>query len=115
MFKFLWGAIQSFLFDEQAFKRIMRPLLISFGLGGVAFGDQVGQLFGAPGAARWIKVAALVCGFIGGAIKMGEKNLSPEEMYDRVHSEKVKRAEEGLEVTDPRGLPLPKQPAVPQP
>ncbi len=84
MLHFFYDAVREFLFDDQAFKRIMRPILITFGLSGVAFADQISSFINSPGAVRWIKLAALVCGFIGGAIKMGEKNMTPEELHAAV-------------------------------
>ena len=60
---------------------------------------------------RWRN--ALVAAAIPGVVaymRGGDKNHSPEELYDLVHAEKMKRAEEGMEITDPNGLPL-KKPA----
>lgn len=57
---------------------------------------------------RWLLglgVAALpgIMGFMKG----GDDNPSDDELYQKVHAVKKKRAVEGLEVTDPNGIKLP--------
>jgi hypothetical protein len=66
------------------------------------------------GLKRWLVglgVAALpgIVGFMKG----GDDNPTDEELYEKVHAVKRKRYVEGLEVTDPNGIPL--KPAEPKP
>lgn len=65
-------------------------------------------------AKRWsftLAIAALP-GFMG-FMKGGENNPSDEELYEKVHAVKKVRAQQGLEVTDPNGLPLKPAPVLP--
>lgn len=48
-------------------------------------------------------------GFMG-LMKGGENNPTDEELYEKVHAVKTKRAVMGLETTDPNGLKLKKKP-----
>lgn len=66
--------INSLLFDELAVTRWLRGLCLALAAGGVALGDQLADLIGAPEVGTWIKGAAIVAGFVGGAITAGERN-----------------------------------------
>jgi len=78
--RWIWNSVRSFFLDEEFFKRAMRPLLITFGLSGVAFADQIASVIASPRAVAWIKGTAIVFAFIGGAIKLGEKNLNADQI-----------------------------------
>lgn len=64
----------AFLWDELAFVRWMRGLMFTFAGGGVAFADQIADIFGAPGAVKAIKLVAVLCMFLAGSITAGERN-----------------------------------------
>ncbi len=66
--------VHAFLFDEGAVTGWIRGFFLTAAAGGVAFADQVAEALGDPGAAKIVKITAIVCGFIGGTIRAGEKN-----------------------------------------
>lgn len=74
MLPFVKRVFGSFLNDELAFKRWSRAILITTAASGVGFADQMADTFNAPGAAKAVKLFAIFCGFLGGAITAGEKN-----------------------------------------
>jgi hypothetical protein len=55
---------------------------------------------------RW--TTAIIAAAIPGVVAYIKSTPSDDELYDKVHRVKVKRASEGLEVTDPNGLALKK-------
>jgi hypothetical protein len=65
--------IYAFFLDELAFRRWMRGGMLAFAGGGLAFADQIGALLNAPGAVKGVKIAAVVCGFIAGAMQSSAK------------------------------------------
>lgn len=65
---------RALLWDELAVRRWLRGGALAFAAGGIAFADQLASIVGAPGAVRGIKIAAVICGFVGGAITAGERN-----------------------------------------
>jgi len=75
---------RAFLFDELAAVRWLRGATLAFAAGGLAFADQLASVIapdGAPepGVVRAIKIAAVICGFLAGAITAGERNAKPAE------------------------------------
>lgn len=78
MITFLRRIFVAFLWDELAFTRWARGLMLMLAAGGMGFADQLAALIGAPGAVKTIKVAAVICGFLGGAITAGERNPREE-------------------------------------
>ena len=80
MWPMLKRVANAMLFDELAVRRWARGALLTFAAGGVAFADQLADLVHAPGAVKTIKVIAVICGFIGGAISHGEPNASVVEV-----------------------------------
>lgn len=70
--------LYKFLFDEGAVTGWIRGAMLTFGAGGIAFADQVADIIGAPGAVKTIKLLAVGCAFVGGAIRAGEKNAPRE-------------------------------------
>lgn len=67
------------LWDELAARRWLRGGLLGFATGGLAFADQLAAIVAAPGAVKSIKVAAVVCAFVGAMVNLGEKNPKPED------------------------------------
>ena len=80
MIPFFKKFVQAFLFDDLAFIRWARGAMLGFAAGGIAFGDQLAGIIGAPGAVKAIKITAVCCGFVAGAITAGQKN--PKEVTD---------------------------------
>lgn len=74
MFRKLWFKIR---YDEVAVRRWGRALLMAFAGGGIAFADQLAAITGSDG--KWIRIAAVVAGFVSVAINLGEKNEKPPE------------------------------------
>ena len=66
--------VKALLWDELAAKRWLRGGLLTAAAGGVAFADQLATTLGDPSWVKGVKVAAIICGFLGGAITAGEKN-----------------------------------------
>lgn len=66
--------LQKALDDELAAKRWSRGLLLALSGSGLAFADQLADIIEAPGIIKAVKVAAVVAGFLAGAITAGEKN-----------------------------------------
>ena len=73
LIKKLWNAL---LYDEVMVRRWGRALLMALATGGMGFSDQLAAVLGAP--VRWIKIAAVIAGFIAVAINLGEKNPPKE-------------------------------------
>ena len=69
LIKKLWNAL---LYDEVMVRRWGRALLMALATGGMGFSDQLAAVLGAP--IRWIKIAAVIAGFIAVAINLGDKN-----------------------------------------
>ena len=63
-----------FFYDELAFVRWMRGFMLMAAAGGIGFADSLAALLESPTSARYIKIVALICGFIGGTITAGQKN-----------------------------------------
>lgn len=61
--------LHAFFFDEKAARRWLRGGLMAFAAGGLAFADQLGSALGSPGIAKWLRVAAILAGFVAGAIQ----------------------------------------------
>jgi hypothetical protein len=80
MITFLRRFVVAFLWDELAFVRWARGLMLMLAAGGVGFADALAEALGspAPGTVRAIKLASLVCGFLGGAITAGQRNPKAE-------------------------------------
>jgi hypothetical protein len=78
MIPFFRKFFRALFFDELSFVRWARGSMILFAAGGVGFADSIAVLVGAPGAVKTIKIFALVCGFLGGAITAGERNPKDE-------------------------------------
>ena len=67
--------IHAFLFDEGAVIGWIRGMMMMFAASGIAFADQIASVVeGGPRLVKVIKLLAIVCGFIAGAIRAGEKN-----------------------------------------
>ena len=77
MFTFFQKFFYTFLHDEMKFRRWMRSLLMAVATGGMGFADQMAALVNAP--VKWIKVSAVIAGFISVAINLGENNPKGEE------------------------------------
>lgn len=77
MITFFQKFLASFLHDEMKFRRWMRSLLMALATGGMGFADQLAEVAGTP--VKWIKVAAVIAGFISVAINLGDKNPKAEE------------------------------------
>ena len=86
MFPLVKRVFRSFFLDEQAFTRWVRGGGVMLAVGGVAFADQLAGIVGAPGAVKWIKVAAMACGFLGLANAAGQKNDSPEVTAEKLRA-----------------------------
>jgi hypothetical protein len=63
----------AFFLDELAFRRWVRGGMLAFAGGGLAFADQIGALLSWPDAVKAVKIAAIVCGFIAGAMQSSAK------------------------------------------
>lgn len=63
----------AFFLDELAFRRWLRGGMLAIAGSGLAFADQIGALLDAPGAVKGIKIAAVVAGFIAGAMQSSAK------------------------------------------
>jgi hypothetical protein len=77
MIPLLKGILHALLWDELAAVRWLRGALLMFAAGGVAFADQLAAVLGEAGSAgtiRAIKIAALIAGFVGGAVTAGQRN-----------------------------------------
>lgn len=70
--------VHALLWDAMAVRRWLRGAAIACATGGVAFADQIATTLAVPAAGKTIKIAALLLGFIGGAISVGEPNPKPE-------------------------------------
>lgn len=80
--------LRSILYDEQAFIGWARGLILAIAAGGLAFAHELGDLLASPVLEQRIKVAAVLCGFVGGMIRAGDKtpanvralanNIAPE-------------------------------------
>lgn len=80
MIPLLKRIVHALLWDELAAVRWLRGALLMFAAGGVAFADQLAAVLGeggSPGTVRAIKIAALVAGFLGGAVTAGQRNPPP--------------------------------------
>lgn len=77
MIPLLRSVIHALLWDAMAARRWLRGAMLAFSGGGLAFADNLAGIVGAPGAVKAIKVAAVVCGFVAGAISVGEPNPKP--------------------------------------
>ncbi len=77
MKKLLLDILSALWNDDMAARRWLRGASHTLALGGLAFADQIAALINAPGAVKAIKLAAIVCAFMGGAISVGEKNAQP--------------------------------------
>ena len=66
--------VKAMLWDELAARRWMRGMLLACSAGGIAFADQLAALLEDPELVRTIKIVALVCGFLGGALTAGQLN-----------------------------------------
>lgn len=66
--------VRAFLFDEGAVTGWIRGGMLMFAAGGIAFANEVAAIIEAPGAVKTIKLVAVACGFLAGAIRAGEKN-----------------------------------------
>lgn len=84
MITFIRRVFRAFFLDEQAFVRWMRGLGVTFAVGGVGFADEIAKVLNAPGYVRAIKIAALVCGFLGVANAAGQKNESAEALAQKL-------------------------------
>jgi len=73
--------VMAFLFDEGAVTGWIRGAILMFSATGIAFADQIASDIEMPGAAKTIKLVAVICGFFAGAIRAGEKN-QPKEVDD---------------------------------
>ena len=78
LIKKLWNTL---LNDEVMVRRWGRALLMALATGGMGFADQLAAVLGAP--VRWIKIAAVIAGFIAVAINLGDKNPPKED--DHAH------------------------------
>jgi hypothetical protein len=79
MIPLLKKLVYSLLWDELAAIRWLRGTLMTFAAGGIAFADQLADVLGMPTAVKVVKVTAIVCGFLAGAITAGQKNpVAPE-------------------------------------
>lgn len=78
----MWPLLKTFFhelfFDEAAARRQFRSTMVTFAVSGIAFADQLAALVGLPSAVRVIKVLSCVCGFVGAATSVGEKNTKKE-------------------------------------
>jgi len=105
-FKNKWKKFQKFI---KPYKQQLRAFLGWMGGVGVQVAVVGPDVMMEWTPKRWLvglTVAALPG--IAGFMKGGDDNPTPEELYDTVHKVKMQRATEGLEVTDPTGLPLKK-------
>jgi hypothetical protein len=59
----------AFFFDERAARRWLRGGLLAFAGTGLGFADQLGAALGSAGIAKWVRVAAIVSGFVAGAMQ----------------------------------------------
>lgn len=84
MLPFLKNITHALLFDELAFRRWCRGITLAFAGTGFAFADQLAALINAPMAVTVIKVASVVCAFLGGTISIGQKNKPVEEIAAKV-------------------------------
>ncbi|WP_242394862.1 hypothetical protein [Anaeromyxobacter oryzisoli] len=77
MIPLIKAIIHALLWDELAAIRWLRGACLTFAAGGVAFADQIAGILGEAGAPRVvqaIKLVAVACGFLGGAITAGQRN-----------------------------------------
>jgi hypothetical protein len=70
----------AFLWDELAFVRWMRGLMLMFATSGVAFGQQIADTLGQSGWVTKIKLVALACAFFAGSITAGQRNPKTPEV-----------------------------------
>lgn len=71
--------VRAFLFDEGAVTGWIRGATLMFSVSGLAFSNQIATELGWPGGATVVKWLAVICGFIAGAIRAGEKNITTQE------------------------------------
>lgn len=75
--------LNSLLYDDLAVRRWLRAGIMTLAASGMAWGDQLSEILGAP--VRWIKIAAVIAMAISLAITAGEKN---KEVADVGETEK---------------------------
>lgn len=79
MLPLLAHLFRAFFMDELAFRRWVRGGMLAFAGSGYAFAEQIAKEISAPGAVVKIKLLAIVCGFIAGAIQSSAKKSAPAE------------------------------------
>ena len=77
MLPFFKKFFYSLINDEMKFRRWMRSLLMALATGGMGFADQLAAVVSAP--VKWVKVVAVIAGFISVAINLGEKNRNADQ------------------------------------
>lgn len=68
MWPWLKHTWHSWWFNERYFKRYSRGGLMALATTGAAYADQLAEAIHAPKIVASVKVAAIVCSFVGGAI-----------------------------------------------
>jgi hypothetical protein len=74
--KNLWTRIKN---DELKVARWTRAIFITFSTSGLAFADQLAAMLGNAAWVTYVRVAAVVAGFISLAITAGQKNPPPAQ------------------------------------
>jgi hypothetical protein len=69
MFPLIVRVFRAFFLDELAFRRWVRGAMFAFAGSGFAFAEQLASVVEVPQAVKGIRVAAVVCMFVGGSIQ----------------------------------------------
>lgn len=77
MFPAIRAFIHAFFFNETAFLRISRALIMTIAAGGMGFAQDVASILGAPGAVKSVKIVSVVC--MGLALMLGAGDKNPKE------------------------------------
>lgn len=77
MIPFIKHFFQMFCHDELAFTRWIRGAMQTLGVSGAVYADQIAGAIGSPKIAHYVRWAAIICAFAGGAITAGQKNPKP--------------------------------------
>lgn len=72
--------LHALLYDELAVRRWVRGGCIALAVGGPTLINQMSDLLGgSTKLLQALKGLTILCGFVGGAITAGERNVRPEE------------------------------------
>jgi hypothetical protein len=97
MWTWLKTNITAFLYDPAVFKLVTRAVLGAVAVGGVAFAQDLSIFFNAPWISAVAKGLSIISGFIALAIKMGDKNPTPDQVFEMVQKVKARKLAEAKE------------------